>query len=44
MALGAMDKYDISVTLISCGFNYFHPEQFRSKVIMEYGHPFVVSK
>jgi glycerol-3-phosphate O-acyltransferase/dihydroxyacetone phosphate acyltransferase len=42
MALGAMEKYNISVTLVSCGFTYYQPEKFRSKVIMEYGHPFVI--
>lgn len=42
MALGAMEKYGISVTLVSCGFTYYQPEKFRSKVIMEYGHPYVI--
>lgn len=42
MALGAMEKYNIQVTLVSCGFHYYHPENFRSKVVMEYGHPFLV--
>lgn len=43
MALGAMEKYGISVTLVSCGFTYYQPEKFRSKVLMEYGHPYTIS-
>jgi glycerol-3-phosphate O-acyltransferase/dihydroxyacetone phosphate acyltransferase len=42
MALGAMEKYNISVKLVSCGFTYYQPEKFRSKVIMEYGHPYTI--
>lgn len=42
MALGAMEKYGIQVNLVSCGFHYYHPENFRSKVIMEYGEPYAV--
>jgi glycerol-3-phosphate O-acyltransferase/dihydroxyacetone phosphate acyltransferase len=34
MALGAMDKYDISVKIVPCGFHYFNPQNFRSKAIM----------
>lgn len=37
MALGAMEKYGKPVTLVPCGFNYYKPSQFRSKVIMEFG-------
>lgn len=42
MALGAMEKYQVQVTLVSCGFHYYHPENFRSKVVMEYGVPYVI--
>ena len=33
-ALGAMEKYGCQVTLVSCGFNYYNPQQYRSKVIV----------
>lgn len=40
MALGAMAKYPgLSVQIIPCGLNYFHPDQFRSRVMIEYGKP-----
>lgn len=42
MALGAMAKFGIKVRLVSCGFTYYQPEKFRSKVIMEYGHPYTI--
>lgn len=41
-ALGAMEKYNIQVTLMSCGFNYFNPQKYRSKVIMEFGVPYTI--
>lgn len=37
MALGAMDKYNTPVKIVPCGFNYYNPHKFRSKVIMEFG-------
>jgi glycerol-3-phosphate O-acyltransferase/dihydroxyacetone phosphate acyltransferase len=42
MALGAMQKYNIPVTLVSCGFNYYNPQNFRSKVIIEFGVPYKI--
>lgn len=34
MALGAMEKYNIPVKLVPCGFNYYNPQKFRSKAIL----------
>lgn len=44
MALGAMEKYDCQVTLVPAGFNYYNPQNFRSKVIIEFGAPFAVTQ
>lgn len=45
MALGAMAKYpDLEVAIVPCGLNYFHPHQFRSRAVIEYGRPFVVDR
>lgn len=30
MALGAMEKYGISVKLVPCGFHYYNRQKFRS--------------
>lgn len=40
MALGAMD-YDPSckVKIVPCGMNYFHAHKFRSRAVIEFGHP-----
>jgi glycerol-3-phosphate O-acyltransferase/dihydroxyacetone phosphate acyltransferase len=37
MALGAMEKYNMSVKLVPCGFNYYNPQNFRSKAVLEFG-------
>ena len=42
MALGAMEKYGKPVTLVPCGFNYYNPQNFRSKVVMEFGPAYKV--
>ena len=45
MALGAVVKYpDTTVTIVPCGLNYFHPNKFRSRAVVEYGTPIVISK
>lgn len=43
MALGAMEKYGCPVTIVPVGFNYYNPQNFRSKVIMEFGAGFKIS-
>ena len=42
MALGAMDKYGCQVNLVPAGFNYYNPQNFRSKVILEFGPAYKV--
>jgi glycerol-3-phosphate O-acyltransferase/dihydroxyacetone phosphate acyltransferase len=44
MALGAMEKYGCQVTMVPAGFNYYNPQNFRSKVILEFGPPFVITQ
>ena len=44
MALGAMEKYDCPVTLLPAGFNYYQPQKFRSKVIIEFGSPLKITQ
>ena len=34
MALGAMERYGCEVTIVPAGFNYYNPQNFRSKVIL----------
>ncbi len=42
MALGAMDRYNIPVRIVPCGFNYYNPHKFRSKAILEFGPTYEV--
>lgn len=42
MALGAMEKYGKAVKLVPCGFNYYNPSKFRSRVVMEFGEAYTV--
>lgn len=44
MALGAMEKYGCPVTLVPAGFNYYNPQNFRSKIILEFGTPFKITE
>ena len=44
MALGAMEKYGCPVSLLPAGFNYYQPQKFRSKVIIEFGSPLTITK
>ncbi|KAL9115091.1 MAG: hypothetical protein Q9227_000885 [Pyrenula ochraceoflavens] len=40
MALGALAADpDCGVQIIPCGMNYFHPHKFRSRAVIEFGHP-----
>ncbi|KAJ3382537.1 hypothetical protein HDU92_004701, partial [Lobulomyces angularis] len=44
MALGAMDMYPgLDVKIVPCGLNYFNPDRFRSRVVVEFGEPISVS-
>ena len=42
MALGAMERYGCEVTIVPAGFNYYNPQNFRSKVILEFGPGFKI--
>ncbi|KAI9293959.1 hypothetical protein K502DRAFT_317659 [Neoconidiobolus thromboides FSU 785] len=45
MSLGAMAANpDLNVKIIPCGMNYFHPDRFRSRAVVEYGQPITISK
>lgn len=47
MALGAVAESDDpnqTVSIVPVGLNYFHPNRFRSRVVIEYGKPIVVTK
>ncbi|ODV98054.1 hypothetical protein PACTADRAFT_27232, partial [Pachysolen tannophilus NRRL Y-2460] len=40
MALGAMaNDSNCKVKIVPCGMNYFHPNKFRSRAIVEFGSP-----
>eukprot|EP00008_Paramoeba_atlantica_P012827 CAMPEP_0201493506 /NCGR_PEP_ID=MMETSP0151_2-20130828/39059_1 /ASSEMBLY_ACC=CAM_ASM_000257 /TAXON_ID=200890 /ORGANISM="Paramoeba atlantica, Strain 621/1 / CCAP 1560/9" /LENGTH=587 /DNA_ID=CAMNT_0047880977 /DNA_START=67 /DNA_END=1830 /DNA_ORIENTATION=+ len=43
MALGALEKYGVSTTIIPCGLTYFSGHRFRSRVMLEFGSPLVVT-
>ncbi|KRX04186.1 hypothetical protein PPERSA_11310 [Pseudocohnilembus persalinus] len=42
MALGAMAKYNKQVTVVMAGLNYFEGNQFRSKMVLEFGQPYKI--
>jgi len=45
MALGAMCEYPgLKVTVIPVGLNYFHPNKFRSRAVVEFGKPIDIPK
>ncbi|PGH09217.1 hypothetical protein AJ79_05746 [Helicocarpus griseus UAMH5409] len=40
IALGTLArKPDCGLTIIPCGMNYFHPNKFRSRAVIEFGNP-----
>lgn len=42
MALGAMEKYGMPITIVPCGLNYFSGHRFRSHVVVEFGKPYKI--
>ncbi|KAJ9050627.1 Glycerol-3-phosphate/dihydroxyacetone phosphate acyltransferase [Entomophthora muscae] len=45
MSLGAMAANpDLDVKIVPCGLNYFHPDQFRSRAVVDYGKPISIPK
>lgn len=44
MALGALAANpNCGVTIVPCGMNYFHAHKFRSRAVVEFGPPVVIS-
>ncbi|AET37660.1 bifunctional glycerol-3-phosphate/glycerone-phosphate O-acyltransferase SCT1 Ecym_1433 [Eremothecium cymbalariae DBVPG len=44
MALGCMHRHPgVSVKIVPCGMNYFHPHKFRSRAVIEIGSPIEIS-
>lgn len=45
MALGSLaENPDSGLKIVPCGMNYFHPNKFRSRAVVEFGSPFEVPK
>ncbi|KAK6464296.1 glycerol-3-phosphate O-acyltransferase [Scheffersomyces coipomensis] len=45
MALGAMENDpNCNVKIVPCGMNYFNAHKFRSRAVIEYGHPIEIPK
>lgn len=45
MALGAMSNNpDCNVKIVPCGMNYFNAHKFRSRAVVEFGHPIEISR
>lgn len=45
MALGALAEHpDCNVKIVAVGMNYFHPHKFRSRAVLEFGHPMDIPK
>lgn len=43
MALATLATHPgLDLHIVPCGLNYFHPHQFRSRAVIEYGQPFQV--
>ncbi|KAK9469907.1 hypothetical protein V1512DRAFT_219605 [Lipomyces arxii] len=43
MALGALEQNpSLDVKIVPCGMNYFHPNKFRSRAVIEFGSPLSV--
>lgn len=45
MGIGAMAKYDgLEIDIVPVGLNYFNPDRFRSRAVIEFGEPIKISK
>lgn len=43
MALGTLASHpDCNLSIVPVGMNYFHPHKFRSRAVLEFGHPIVI--
>eukprot|EP01038_Epipyxis_sp_PR26KG_P008093 gene8093-10962_t len=44
IALGALEKFDVSVPIVPVGLNYFHGHRFRGRVVVEFGEPISITE
>jgi glycerol-3-phosphate O-acyltransferase/dihydroxyacetone phosphate acyltransferase len=44
MALGAMARHNITVTIQCIGLNYYHGHRFRSKAVINFGVPYTIPR
>jgi glycerol-3-phosphate O-acyltransferase / dihydroxyacetone phosphate acyltransferase len=44
MALGAMARYNITVTIQCIGLNYYHGHKFRSRAVLNFGVPYRIPR
>uniref|UniRef100_A0A060TGR1 ARAD1D25256p n=1 Tax=Blastobotrys adeninivorans TaxID=409370 RepID=A0A060TGR1_BLAAD len=45
MALGAISEFpNLDVKIVPCGMNYFHPNKFRSRAVIEFGSPMTIPR
>eukprot|EP00358_Blepharisma_japonicum_P004757 CAMPEP_0202941046 /NCGR_PEP_ID=MMETSP1395-20130829/1141_1 /ASSEMBLY_ACC=CAM_ASM_000871 /TAXON_ID=5961 /ORGANISM="Blepharisma japonicum, Strain Stock R1072" /LENGTH=221 /DNA_ID=CAMNT_0049635893 /DNA_START=359 /DNA_END=1023 /DNA_ORIENTATION=- len=44
MALGAMSRYNITVTIQCVGLNYYQGHRFRSKAVVNFGVPYAIPR
>ena len=44
MALGAMARYNITVTIQCIGLNYYSGHKFRSKAVLNFGVPYTIPR
>ena len=44
MAFGCLESHNLSVPVVPVGLTYFERDRFRSRVVVEYGPPIVISK
>jgi glycerol-3-phosphate O-acyltransferase/dihydroxyacetone phosphate acyltransferase len=44
MALGAMAKFNITVTIQCIGLNYYQGHRFRSKAVLNFGVPYLIPR
>jgi 1-acyl-sn-glycerol-3-phosphate acyltransferase len=42
LALGGASKTGKRITIVPCGLTFIHPKRFRSRVLVQYGHPMVI--
>lgn len=43
IAFGTLEKYDVNVSIVPVGLNYFRGHRFRGRVVVEYGAPLKIT-